>query len=106
VKITSRFKVLLAEKELRDKRGYTMRDVASATKVSIYTITALANNTLREFPIEALSAVCGFLGCTTGELLVFDDTKTEDDSGAKMDEQLMSLSQVAAVTHADMVEAH
>jgi len=72
VRITSRFKVLLAEKELRDKRSYTMRDVAKATGVSIYTITALANNTLREFPLEALGAVCGFLDCTTGDLLEYN----------------------------------
>lgn len=92
MKITSRFKVLLAEKELRDKRGYTMRDVASATKVSIYTITALANNTLREFPLEALSAVCGFLGCTTGDLLVFDDTKPDVDSGDTIDTQIECMA--------------
>ena len=72
MKITSRFKVLLAEKELRDKRSYTMKDVASATNVSIYTITALANNTLREFPLAAMGEVCKFLECTTGDLLEYD----------------------------------
>jgi DNA-binding Xre family transcriptional regulator len=72
VNITSRFKVLLAEKEIRDGRNYTLRDVAAATGASIYVVTGLANNTLREFPREALEGVCQFLGCTLGDLLEYN----------------------------------
>lgn len=72
MKITSRFKVLLAEKELRDGRKYTMREIATATGVSIYAISGFANNTLREIPVEALAEVCRFLNCTTGDLLEYN----------------------------------
>ena len=69
--VTSRFKVLLAEKELREKRNITLRDVATETGVSIYTITGFANNTLREIPVEALMKICRYLDCTTGDLLEY-----------------------------------
>lgn len=77
MKITSRFKVLLAEKEMRDAKTISLRDVAHETGVSIYTVTGFANNTLKEVPVEALMKLCRYLGCTTGELLEYnpDDTR-------------------------------
>lgn len=72
MKITSKFKVLLAEKEVRERRSFTLRDVAKETGVSIYTITGFANNTLKEIPTDALMALCKFLDCTTGDLLEYD----------------------------------
>lgn len=71
MKLTSRFKVLLAEKEIREGRSYTLRDVAGATGASIYAITGFANNSLKEIPVDALTNVCDFLGCTAGDLLVY-----------------------------------
>jgi putative transcriptional regulator len=72
MKITSRFKVLLAEKEVREKRSINLRDVAQETGVSIYTVTGFANNTLKEVPVEALTRLCHYLECKTGDLLEYD----------------------------------
>ena len=71
MRIRSRFKVLLAEKELRERRSITLRDVANETGVSIYTVAGFANNTLKEYPADALVELCKYLECTTGDLLEY-----------------------------------
>lgn len=70
MRIVSRFKVLLAEKEIREKRQITLKDVASETGVSIYTVTGFANNTLREIPSDALLKLCEYLECEVGQLII------------------------------------
>lgn len=72
MKTTSKFKVLLAQKEVRERRSFTLSDVSKETGVSIYTITGFANNTLKEVPLEALTRLCAFFECGTGELLEYD----------------------------------
>lgn len=73
MRIVSRFKVLLAEKEIREKRQITLKDVSRETDVSIYTVTGFANNTLREIPSDALLKLCEYLNCEVGDLI----TKSE-----------------------------
>lgn len=71
MKTTSRFKVLLAEKEVRERRSFTLSDVSKETGISIYTVTGFANNTLKEYPRDAITKLCAFFGCTTGDLLEY-----------------------------------
>jgi len=80
MQIKSQFKVLLAEKEIRDGRNYTLKDVAVLTRASIYVITGLANNTLREYPRAALEGVCYWLGCSVGDLLTIAPSSIQNDS--------------------------
>jgi DNA-binding Xre family transcriptional regulator len=75
MKITSRFKTLLAGKEIRERKTITLRDVSRETGVSIYTITGFANNTLKEIPVDALMALCKYLECTTGDLLEYEELR-------------------------------
>jgi DNA-binding Xre family transcriptional regulator len=79
--VVSRFKVLLAEKELEERRSITLRDVAKETGISIYTISGFANNTLKEYPADALKALCDYFGVSTGELIVYAP-ESESDIGA------------------------
>ena len=73
MRVVSRFKVLLAEKEIREKRQITLKDVSRETDVSIYTVTGFANNTLREIPSEALLKLCEYLDCEVGDLITKSD---------------------------------
>lgn len=86
MKTTSRFKVLLAEKEVRERRTLTLSDVAKETGISIYTVTGFANNTLREFPRDAITKLCAFFGCTTGDLLEYspEDIRTPSHAGSEL----------------------
>lgn len=76
--IVSRFRVLLAEKEMREQRRISLRSIVRDTGVSISTVEGLANNTLREFPATGLAAVCRYLGCSVGDLLVLVDEEAVD----------------------------
>jgi putative transcriptional regulator len=79
--IVSRFRVLLAEKELREQRRISLRKVVRETGVSISTVEGLANNTLREFPAAGLAAICSYLECTVGQLLVLAEEARVDQPG-------------------------
>jgi DNA-binding Xre family transcriptional regulator len=68
MRIISRFRILLAEKETREKRRISLLTVALETGVSIYTIKKLNTDDLREFPIEAMAALCEYFACAPGEL--------------------------------------
>ena len=67
--LVSRFKVLLAEKELREKRTISLREVVRETGVPISTVQGLANNTLREIPADGVAVLCRYLDCSVGDLL-------------------------------------
>jgi putative transcriptional regulator len=69
MRLISRFKVLLAEKELREKRTISLREVVRETGVPISTVQGLANNNLREIPAQGIVELCRYLDCTVGDLL-------------------------------------
>lgn len=83
--ITSHFKMLLAEKEIRERRTISLREVTRATGVSISLVQGLANNTLRTYPHDGLDIVCSYLECGVGDLLVhrIDAPKREEVSTQK-----------------------
>lgn len=78
MRLTSRFKVLLAEKEMREKRTISLREVVRATGVPISTVQGLANDTLREIPSKGLVEICQYLQCSVGDLLQLADIQTLD----------------------------
>lgn len=66
--------VLLAEKHKREggKRP-SLRSVAQQTGVNAYTVYGFANNTLREYPADAIVGLCQYLNCGVGDLLTLVD---------------------------------
>jgi hypothetical protein len=57
MRIISRFRILLAEKETKEKRRISLLTVALETGVSIYTIKRLnTDDSLKEFPIDAMNS--------------------------------------------------
>lgn len=62
-------KVLLAQKEMRDGRTISLRKAAFETGVREYTVYGFANNTLREYPADAVAKLCEYLGCEVGDFL-------------------------------------
>jgi putative transcriptional regulator len=76
-KLRSNLLVLVAEKSQRDGKRITLRSVARDTQVSTYTIYALANNELNEYPKEVLETLCNYFECQIGDLLVMRDIPDE-----------------------------
>lgn len=63
------FKVLLAEKELRENRSIRRRTIVEASNVSTSTIVRLANKTIKHPPLDRLAALCTYLDCHVGDVL-------------------------------------
>lgn len=64
------FRRQLAAKEVRDNRRYTTVDVARATGVSRQTVSTWLNGHIQVVRLDYLEAVCRFLECRPGDLLV------------------------------------
>lgn len=71
--IVSRFSILLAEKELRDGRKYTYRDIEEITKVDKNTIGLWVNGKIQRFDATTLDHLCKFLECKPGDLIILTD---------------------------------
>ena len=82
MRLVSRFKVLLAEKEMRERRTISLREVVRETGVPISTVQGLANNTLREIPAEGVVALCRYLDCAVGDLLQLGERQEAELVGA------------------------
>jgi DNA-binding Xre family transcriptional regulator len=78
--VKSNFAVLLAERQKRVGKRTSLRAIARATGVPEYTVRGFANNTLHEYPRKALAALCRYLECTPGDILVLEDTPDEATS--------------------------
>lgn len=95
MKIVSRFRILLAEKETKERRRISLQKVAEETGISIYTIKKLNSDDLREFPMEAMTALCRYFDCRPGDLFIQEDL----DGSAKLgvqSEDIQTPSLVAA----------
>ncbi len=67
--VNSQFRVLLAQKEMRERRSISLRQVTRDTGVAMSTVQGLANNTFKAIPRDGLGALCLYLGCDVGDLL-------------------------------------
>ncbi len=78
--IRSYFKVLLAEKELRERRTISLRKVVTETNVPNSTVLGLANNTIRRVPLDELAVLCEYLQCSVADLLRLEEV---DNGGSR-----------------------
>lgn len=75
--VNSHFRVLVAQKELRERRQIGIRVIAEESKASRSTIERLLNNTMRRVPLDDLASLCAWLPCEVGELLRLEETRHE-----------------------------
>ena len=69
--ITSRLRVLIAEKESREGRRWGYDDIATETGLSKNTIYKLSNNLTGRVDFRTLDTLCQFFKCQIGELLSY-----------------------------------
>lgn len=65
--------VLMAQKAQREQRRLTLKRVAGETGISYYTLNAIAHDTIREYPRDALAKLCAYFACDIGDLLTLVD---------------------------------
>ena len=75
--INSRFGVLLAEKEAKEKRNIPLVEVERATGVTRKTLQQWASNRVSRFDTPVLVALCKYFRCQVGDLLTFEDQPGE-----------------------------
>jgi DNA-binding Xre family transcriptional regulator len=71
--VNSRFRILVAEKELRERRKIVVRTITTETGASRSAVEMLLNNTIRHVPLDDLALLCAWVPCEVGELLVLND---------------------------------
>lgn len=69
----SNLAVLLAERQRRSGKRESLRAIARETGLNEYTVRGFANDTLSEYPRKAISALCRYLNCTPGDLLILEE---------------------------------
>lgn len=67
--MNSHFRVLVAQKELREKRRIGIRVIVGETGAARSAVERLLNNTIREVPLDALAKICEWVPCEVGEIL-------------------------------------
>jgi len=71
--LQSNLLMLLAAKQQREGKRVSLRRVAQELKLNEYTVYGFANNSLREYPAEAIVKLCGYFECGVGDLLTIVD---------------------------------
>lgn len=71
--VHSRLKVLVADKELKERRTIGVRVAARESGASISTVTRLMNDTIKRVPLDDLGRLCRWLDCEVGEVLQMRD---------------------------------
>ncbi len=62
--VVARLRVLVAQKELRERRTIAEEGGASRS-----TVERLLNNTIRRVPLDDLTAICRWVPCEPGDVL-------------------------------------
>ena len=69
--IYNRLKILIAEKEFKEKRKLTYRVIAVETGLSIGTITAYLTQRAGRFDAPTLEKLCNYFECQPGDILTY-----------------------------------
>src|SRR5262245_38118251 len=72
--IESRLDELIAEKEEREQRTLSVRRVTEESGASRSTVERLFNNTIKRVPLDELAALCRYLKCEVGDMLVLTES--------------------------------
>jgi DNA-binding Xre family transcriptional regulator len=75
--VNSHFRILVAQKELREKRRIGIRVIAEETGAARSAVERLLNNTIREVPLDALARICEWVPCEPGDILKLEPVPEE-----------------------------
>ena len=71
--VTSKLRLIVAERELRENRRLGIRTIASESGASVSAVQRLMNNTIKNVPLDDLGRLCRYFGVGTGDILVYED---------------------------------
>jgi transcriptional regulator with XRE-family HTH domain len=78
--LSNRFTELLAVKARREQRRISQREVARETGLAKRTVDSYARNEVTRYDAPVVLALCKYLGCDAGELLVIEEVEESEDT--------------------------
>ncbi|MBN8735369.1 MAG: helix-turn-helix transcriptional regulator [Xanthomonadales bacterium] len=66
--IKFKLKEQIAEKEFRERRVVSLKEIAEETGIHRVTLSKLANNKKYNVGIDTLEKLCGFFDCSIGDV--------------------------------------
>lgn len=75
--IYNRLKILIAEKEFREKRKLTYRTISDETGISTTTLTLYMSQKGDRIDLNTLETLCKYFNCQPGDILIYSDTPPE-----------------------------
>lgn len=70
--MNSHLRTLVATKSTREKRRLGIRTIAEESGASRPTVQRLLNNTIKNVPLDDLAAICRWVPCQPGDVLVLE----------------------------------
>lgn len=61
-----------------NRKRIPIKTAAAEMDVSYYTLNAIVNNTIREYPVTALKNLCDYLECNIGDILSYEEVSPEN----------------------------
>ncbi len=78
--VASKMKLLVAERELRERRRLSVRIITEESGASRSTVERLLNNTIKRVPLDELGALCRYFNCDVGDILHMEEDVEHDGS--------------------------
>lgn len=69
--IQNRLKVIWAEKEIRDGKKLSYKQVSEDTGIPISVLTRYVSQKTRRYDIETLEKLCEYFECSPGDLIIY-----------------------------------
>jgi len=66
--INNRFGVLLAEKQISERRNIPLSEISQSTKIPRQTLYAWQHNTVTRYDAHVIDALCKYFDCQPGDL--------------------------------------
>jgi len=79
--VKSRLKILVAQREVQERRTIGIRTIAAEAGASVSTVQRLLNNTIKRVPLDDLGALCRYFRCDVGDIISMVD---EDQPGLRL----------------------
>jgi putative transcriptional regulator len=76
--VNSHLRILVAEKELRERRRLPLRVIVAESGASRSAVQRLLNNTIRNVPLDDLAALCEWLPAEPGDILRLEPAPSSD----------------------------
>lgn len=78
--MNSHLRILIAQKELRERRRLTLRTIVAESGASRSAVQRLLNNTIRNVPLDDLARLCEWLPAEPGDVLKLEPIPDEPDA--------------------------